>query len=337
MSALDARVVFDGSILGAGPPTGVAGSFLLTLAAFCARAARPPFLVVPPGFVAPAIAGLELVHADLRGLRRWRIAPRLVRELGAGLWHAPIAALPPRCPCPMVATVHDLPWRAPVRLVEPGVGWRHRLALRLAMRTATRVLVPSRSTATDLGDASHVRVVPHGIETPSAPAPESALVGAFLAIGDERARKNLDRLRAAHTMARTMDQELPDLRVIGPRSGWVAEAEKLRLLRSARALVHVSLFEGFGLPVLEAMAHGVPVVASRHRALPELAGDAALYVDPLDVPAIAQALVRVHRDTEERTRLCAAGPRRAREFTPERSAELWRRVHAEALDGGGPR
>lgn len=324
-------LVFDGSVFAAGPPTGVAIAFTTTLAAYARSCPHELVLVAPPGTSVPELGTVRVERADVRGLRRHTVLPGLLRRLGAALWHAPIAALPWRAPCPLVATVHDVPWRAPVELVEPGTGWRHRAALRHALRVAGAILVPSATTAAVLGAHHAVRVVPHGIVLPETLAPAEALRGPFLAIGDDRMRKNLERLRAAHTMARAMDSELVDLRVVGKASGYLPEAEKVAALRSARALVHVALFEGFGLPVLEAMAHGVPVLASTDAALVEVAGGAALHVDPLDVAAIARGLVRVHRDAVERERQRSAGPVRAAHFTPERSAELWASVHAELL------
>jgi glycosyltransferase involved in cell wall biosynthesis len=123
------------------------------------------------------------------------------------------------------------------------------------------------------------------------------------------------------------------LRVIGPPVGWVDDREKWRLLRSARGLVHASLLEGFGLPVLEAMAHGVPVLASEDRALAELAAGAALHVDAHDVGALARGLVALHTDAGLRSRLRAAGLERSAAFTPQRSALLWQAAHERVLAG----
>ena len=328
---MKATIVFDGSVLGALPPTGVAISFVTTLRAYCAISSARLVLVAPPGAWLEGLPEIEVVTADVRRSRRHFLLPRLLKSLAATLLHSPVAALPLRTPCPCIATIHDLPWRARVPLAENGVSLRHRLALHLALARARIVLVPSLATAADLDNLPKLRVVPHGITTPQTAAAASALRGPFLAIGDDRPRKNLDRLRAAHTMAREMDQELPDLRVIGPLGGYVDETEKVRLLRTCRALVHVALHEGFGLPVLEAMAHGVPVLASSQRALVELAGEAALVVDPLDTAAIAAGLVLVHRDEALRLRLASAGRQRASAFTPARSAELWSLAHAEAM------
>ncbi|MGC9333247.1 MAG: glycosyltransferase family 4 protein [Anaerolineae bacterium] len=107
-------------------------------------------------------------------------------------------------------------------------------------------------------------------------------------------------------------------------TGYVADGDLAALLSGAEALAFPSLYEGFGLPVLEAMACGVPVVCSSTSSLPEVAGDAALLVDPLDVEAIASALLRVVTDGDLRRELVGRGLVRARRFS-------WRRCAQEAM------
>jgi glycosyltransferase involved in cell wall biosynthesis len=266
------------------------------------------------------------------GVRKQLRLPGLLRELDAAVFHSPVAALPVRARCPMVATIHDVPWYARERLAEKGCGWRHRLAVRIAARRADAIVVPSRATAQDVlrsCGGARVRVIHHGVALPAAPAAPEQLRGPFLVLGDDRPRKNLTRVEAAHAQARAMDPELPDLELCGPVHGYVTEAEKVKLLRSCRALLHLSLFEGFGLPVLEAFGHGLPVVCSDRGSLPEVAGDAALIVDPTDVGAMAQAMVRIHRADELRGQLRARGLERAATLIPETSAAGWRALHAE--------
>jgi glycosyltransferase involved in cell wall biosynthesis len=116
---------------------------------------------------------------------------------------------------------------------------------------------------------------------------------------------------------------------------WLSGEEFEGLWRVARAFVYPSLYEGFGLPVLEAMARGVPVACSSSSSLPEVAGDAALLFDPHDEHAIAAALQRLLSDGEEDRgeveRLCARGRARAREFTWERTARLALESYRRAL------
>ena len=131
-------------------------------------------------------------------------------------------------------------------------------------------------------------------------------------------------------------RSLPDpiaARVV--RTGYVDEADKVALLTAAEVLAYPSRYEGFGLPVLEAMACGTPVLTSDSSALPEVAGDAAVMVDPEDADRIAEGLERVIRDGELRERLRAAGERRAAGYRWEDTARRTAEVLREVGDGPG--
>jgi alpha-1,3-rhamnosyl/mannosyltransferase len=115
------------------------------------------------------------------------------------------------------------------------------------------------------------------------------------------------------------------------RLGWVAPGQAAALLRGARLLAYPSLYEGFGLPALEAMAEGVPVVASSSSSLPEVVGDAGLLPDPLDTGAIAAAIERANDDERFRADARRRGPERASLFTWEGAARATRALFLEAL------
>jgi glycosyltransferase involved in cell wall biosynthesis len=276
-------------------------------------------------------------------LRRPALPAELLERLD--LVHATSAAVPPVRGRPLVATVHDLAFRHYPE-AYPAAGRRyHDRSARIVAGEAARVLVPSESTARDLAelygvDRGRVTITPLGVEVSDEPdhagarrlLGELGVRGPFLlAVGTLEPRKNLPRLLAAFG---EVTDELPDhwLVVVGPvgwgprlRPTWDSVRVKLagrvgdRLLhalyQAADGLAYPSLYEGFGLPVLEAMANGTPVLTSDCSSLPEVAGGAALLVDPLDRSAIAAGLVRLAGDTTLRDRLTEAGRRRAAGFS----------------------
>lgn len=335
-------IAFDGAGLhgaglGGGPITGVGRAFLTGLQAYAELGTAECVLLLPAGVDAPSLRSVRIEPAPRGTFGRQRELPRLLRTLHADLLHGSVASVPLRAPCPTIATVHDLPWLHP-ELGERSSWWR-RFATVRALRSAHAIVAPSSWTAADtrqlLGTkAPPIHVVPHATPLPLA-APPCERDGPLLVLGDDRPRKNRSRLQTAHDLARTRAPELPPLAFVGPiggdRSGYVDEDRKHALLRCCRALVHVSRFEGFGLPVLEGLAHGAPVLCSALPPHREIAGDAALYVDADDTEAIAAGLLRIHGDAALRDRLQQAGPARAAAFTPAALAERWRTLHAAVL------
>jgi glycosyltransferase involved in cell wall biosynthesis len=233
-------------------------------------------------------------------------------------------------------TVHDL---ALLRHPEAFPRW-HRAtgtrALRAGVSAADAIVCVSAFTRDELVEllgvpAERTRIVPNAVDPVFTPAGERADGDYVLAVGTLEPRKNL---RAAVEAARLAGVEL---RVAGAAGwggvgveGWVGEPtdeELAALMRGARCLVYPSLYEGFGLPVLEAMACGTPVVTSRGGATEEVAGGAAVLVDPSDPEAIAAG---IHEAGRLRDELVAAGRERASAFTWERSADvveaLWREL-----------
>ena len=240
---------------------------------------------------------------------------------------------PLRARPPVVVTVHDL---AVLRTPEAFPFWhRHSgtLALRASVRAADVVVAVSEFTRAELAEllglpADRVQVVPNGVDPVFNPQGPAAAGTYVLAVGTLEPRKNLGRARGRSPGRR---------RTAGRRArgwggvdvpGWVGRAgdeELAALIRGARCLVFPSLYEGFGLPVLESMACGTPVVTSRGGATEEVAGGSAVLVDPFDPVSIADGIAEAERRRDE---LVALGLDRARSFTWDRSADvleaIWR-------------
>jgi len=269
-----------------------------------------------------------------------------------------------------VLTIHDL-----TILLFPQLHPPKRLALMgpalvPAARRADRIVASSACTRDDVlkllpVEPERVVVVPGGIDPIFEPKP-AAEVAACLAplglrageyllfLGTIEPRKNLARLLHAveragseigplvlagekgwnnagirHAVARlARDGRVRDL-------GYVPDDLRVALYAGARAFVYPSLYEGFGMPPLEAIACGTPVVTSNVSSLPEVMGDAALFVDPEDVSALASGLTRLWRDEALRADLRARGLARAREFSWDRTARLMLDVYRDVLEETG--
>jgi glycosyltransferase involved in cell wall biosynthesis len=257
---------------------------------------------------------------------------RAARDLD--VLHCTTMRAPLRARPAVVATVHDV---AVLRYPKAFPAWhRHtgRLALRQAVRSADAIVAVSAFTRDELTEllgvsSDRIRVVGNGVDpvfTTGGPAASGEYV---LAVGTLEPRKNLARVVEAARLAGV------ELRVVGARGwggvdvpGWVGRAgdeELAELYRGARCLVFPSLYEGFGIPILEAMACGTPVVTSSGGATEEVAGGAAVLVNPFDATAIAAGIAEAqHRRAE----LVALGRERAQEFTWQRAGDeveaLWR-------------
>jgi glycosyltransferase involved in cell wall biosynthesis len=266
----------------------------------------------------------------------------------AAIVHAtnPAAVPPVREDQRLVVTIHDLAFQRFPELFPRDWRWLYRAGLRAAVKRADAILVPSQSTANDLMaarsvPASRVHVTPLApslVATSQDPAGTLARLGVaqpyVLSVGTLEPRKNLVRLLRAY---RQVAPEVPHTLVLAGTPGWrieELEAELARpgpgtivrtgsvsgedldvLYRGADVFAYPSLHEGFGLPVLEAMARGVPTLASNVSSLPQVAGDAALLVDPTDVSEIAEGLARLLTDPALADDLRQRGLQRAATFT----------------------
>jgi glycosyltransferase involved in cell wall biosynthesis len=271
---------------------------------------------------------------------------------------------------PAAVYVHDLAFRLRPAEVPWQQRLYMGTVLGQALRTAAAVLVPSQTTRSDLlaayplpGLDGRVIVVPEGLNAPiqAGVLPDGIEPGFILAVGTVEPRKNYPRLLAAYRRLRSRPGAVPIVigrtaavpqLVIAGRQGWaygdtlqkiqaepgvrylghVDEPTLAALYQSASVLALPSLYEGFGLPLLEAMASGLPALIGKSGSLPELAAGAAVEVDPEDVDAIASGLEELLSDPALRKRLADAGKRRAAGFTWEKAAaatiEVLRRIAA---------
>jgi glycosyltransferase involved in cell wall biosynthesis len=238
--------------------------------------------------------------------------PRLRAD--ADVLHCPTFRGPFRARQPLVVTVHDLAVLRHPEWFNRWTGLYSRLAVPRVVAAATRVIAVSEFTKRELVallgiDAGKIRVVPNGVADVFTADGDRAEGDYVLAVGTLEPRKNLARIAAA------VDGEL---RVVGVR-GWggvdppsnvtwlgdVPDEELARLYRGARCLVYASLYEGFGIPVAEALACGCAIVTSEGSAMQEVAGDDATYVDPLSVESIRAG---VERATSPAPRRVASWP-----------------------------
>jgi glycosyltransferase involved in cell wall biosynthesis len=320
----------------------------------------------PWGELLPAVT----VPVNARQRAQWVLGeqaalPWLAARARVDLVHSLASTAPLWGPFRRVVTVHDLIYAHYPEAHSGLRGKGMRVLVPAAARRSRRIIVDSQSTREDLIklvgiDARRIDVAPLGLGsvqrgeslTEQETRERFALGGrrVLLSLSAKRPHKNLAALIDALA---TMPPERPllvlpgyptdyeqELRSRAEESGvagdvrflgWVSNTETEGLWRAAEAFVFPSLYEGFGLPVLEAMARGVPVACSNASSLPEVAGDAALLFDPRDQAAIAGALTRLFEDAALRERLTALGLERAREFTWERTAHLTLESYARAL------
>jgi glycosyltransferase involved in cell wall biosynthesis len=339
------------------------------LAIVCQRADAERYARMAPH--ADVVAGpAAIAHRPARLAWEQTGLPLVAQQVMAEVVHAPHYTMPLRVGRPVVVTIHDVTFFTTPEQHTQVKGTFYRSATRTALRRASRVIVPSKATRDELvrvleADPTKIDVAYHGVDQDVFHVPTDAdkarvaarlgLHGPYIAfLGQLEPRKNVPNLVRAWVKAVHWRDEPPAL-VLAGGSGWdedvdaaIAEVPShLRVLRpgylrfadlpgylgGATVCAYPSHGEGFGLPVLEAMACGTPVLTTHRLSLPEVGGDAVAYTEP-GVDEIAEALSTLLDDEARRQALAAAALTRAREFTWAASAEAHLAAYARAAQSG---
>jgi glycosyltransferase involved in cell wall biosynthesis len=323
-------------------------------------------------FVTPAAAPVlaQLVHCRVWTPRLDQCAlPALLRRLHVDVLHSPLFTVPRLRVCPYVCTIHDVIPLSRPDLTHPEFVRFFLRHIPVAQRASSHIVAVSHHARQEILVHLHETeervttiyepVHPHFTRRSGAHVSQTLTsLGLashyFLYVGALARRKNVTRLLEAYAQLRRWREAVPPLVLVGGLSGDgydpVSDIERLALRQhvhrlgrvsdealaclytAALALVFPSLYEGFGLPVVEAMACGTPVITSDTSALPEVAGGAAQLVNPLDVGAIARAMEALLACPAHRQRLVHTGLARARHFTLERQGATLVRLYTALMD-----
>lgn len=319
----------------------------------------------------PVLASSPIDVLPLRSTNNWeRLAvglPSLCRQWHADILHVSYTG-PLCCPCPMVVAVHDVSFRRHPEFFSLRDRLLFRTLLAATLHRADAVITISASSQADIASfypytrpklhrtylAAGQRFRPMGKQVGQVCRQYGISRDFVLAVGNLQPRKNLERIILAFRQLLSSGQTDVQLVLAGKDeglashlqreaadliesqqlvlTGYVPDEDLPALYNNARLLVYPSLYEGFGLPVLEAMACGTPVVTSDTSSLPEAAGDAALLVDPLQGDEIAQAMLRILTDARLALALSERGLRQASRFSWQRTAQETALVYQAVLD-----
>jgi glycosyltransferase involved in cell wall biosynthesis len=328
----------------------------IELAVVCQKTDHERYSRMLPGaqvIAAPAAAS----HRPARLAWEQTGLPLLAQQVNAAVLHSPFYTCPLRAGCPVTVTVHDATFFTEPEHYDKSRGTFFRSAIKTSMRRAERVIVPSKATRDELirlldADPTRIDVAYHGVDHVAFHVPseeEKARVRARLGLitryiaflGAKEPRKNVPNLIRGWIQAvrhrldppalvvaggQGHDEEIdrvaaevpPHLRLLRP--GYLRYADLPGFLGGAVLCAYPSHGEGFGLPILEAMACGAPVLTTPRLSLPEVGGDAVAYTGP-EADRIAIDLAALLDDPQRRAQLSAAGLARAKEFSWDSSAE----------------
>lgn len=322
----------------------------------------PKFIFSPN--ITPVVIGPQARHPFLFYLWFEQAVPRALKKYKADVFVSPDGYLSLKTKIPSLAVIHDLNFEHYPKDLGWLVRNYYRHYFPRFAAKASRILTVSHFSKKDLMDKYHIPsqkidVVHNGVNELLAPVTQEKkemirrkYTGGspyFVFIGALHPRKNLARMFKAFDRFKSDTKQPHKLVIIGERYLWnkeiassysdmqhrddvlftghLATEELNSVLGSAESLLYVSVFEGFGLPVVEAMRCEVPVITSNSSSLPEVAGDAALLCDPFSVDSITDAMKRMAEDPDLRKKLIEAGKENVRRFSWDQSAEgLWNSI-----------
>lgn len=296
--------------------------------------------------------------------------PAELRRLEVDVFHSPVNVLPEYVPCASVVTVHDLAFVRYPQYFRPARRGYQRIFTARSVRRATLTVAVSESTRRDLIECfqvpeERVRVIYPAIDPIFRPVEDEQTLADFRArhdlpqryllyLGTLEPRKNLVGLVEAYARLRAQHADTPPLVLAGAKgwyyqplferinslgmqqhitfAGYVARAEQPLWYAGAELFVYPSLYEGFGLPVAEALACGTPTITSNVSSMPEAGGSMAMLVDPNDWDALAHTMRVALADPQARARTLDGGPRWARQFSSSRMAAAYANVYREAAE-----
>jgi glycosyltransferase involved in cell wall biosynthesis len=298
---------------------------------------------------------------------RWEqlVLPGELRRREVQVFHSPVNVLPFRVPCASVVTVHDLAFLHYPQYYRPSRRIYQRVFTTTSVKRATRVVAVSEATKRDLMERlrlppERIDVVYPVVDDDFRPCLDQAVLGAFRAqkqlperyilfLGTLEPRKNVTGLIEAYARLRQLDHEVPPLVIAGAQgwyyqtifehvralnlqpyvtfAGYVSREEQPLWYAASELFVYPSVYEGFGMPVAEALACGTPTITSNVSSLPEAGGPVALQVNPGDAEALACAMQSSLADERVRSRTLAEGPRWSSRFSSLGAAEAYTKIY----------
>lgn len=319
---------------------------------------------IPEEFKHPNAQIIILPHKSLPFISsHWQFS-RALKKCRLDIFHATANALPIGYNGVSVLTIHDLAIYINPEWF-PKQSFSTKFIVPRSLAKAKKIIIPSESTKQDLQKifrvpANKIKVIYEGVRTEE-PSEETKSLSLekfalqekkyFLFLGTIEPRKNLIALIAAYEILIQKNPDAPMFILVGGKGwknddifeaiekrglenkikylGYVSNKEKFVLMKSALVFVYPSLYEGFGLPILEAMSLGTPVITSRISSIPEIAGDASLLIDPNNDGEIANALKKLWKDDNLRAELIAKGKNQSAKFSWTKTAEQTLQIYRE--------